>query len=87
MPDKDPVFQNADNKLIWQELRHIRDDIAKINGAVLNNTAHRITCEERWRTHEKDHDNIGRNNVIVSAISGITATVAAITGIHLKGGS
>ena len=83
MPTKDPTFQNADNKLIWQELKHIRDDIAKINGAVLDNTAHRLTCQERWRTHEKDHDKVGRDNVIASTISGIAAAVLSVAGIHI----
>ena len=83
MPDKDPVFQNADSKLIWQELKHIRGDLAKINGAVTDNTAHRITCEERWRTHEKDHAKVERDNVIASTISGVAAAILAFVGIHI----
>ena len=83
MPTKDPTFQNADNKLIWQELKHIREGINKLNGAVLSNTAHRLTCQERWRTHEKDHDKVERDNVIASTISGVAAALLSFAGIHI----
>jgi len=81
--EEEPRFVNADNKLIWQELRHIKELLPKLNGAVLMNTEHRHTSEERWRLHEKDHDVIGRNNIIASAISGVTATITSIFGGHV----
>jgi hypothetical protein len=83
MPTKDPTFQNVDNKLIWQELKHMNESLTKLNGAVAENTAHRTTCQERWRTHEKDHDKVGRDNVIASSISGIAAAILSFAGIHI----
>lgn len=82
MPDKEPTFENADNRLLWQELKHIRTALDKMNGAVVANTSHRISSEERWRLHEKEHDKVGRDNVVVSTISGVTAALVAFFGSH-----
>jgi hypothetical protein len=78
-----PEFANEDNALIWGELVHIRKALDKLNGAVIDNTDHRITCRERWRAHEKDHDNVKRDNVIGSSLAGAFAFIAAIARDHL----
>ena len=85
MPSQEPQFQNADNQLIWQELKHIREGLDKLNGQVAENTAHRTTCQERWRTHEKEHDKLGRDSSVKAIVSGVSAAVLSFLGIHLNG--
>jgi hypothetical protein len=80
-----PHFDNRDNALIWAELTHIKESNARIettlgtiNGKVTENTAYRLTAKERWRTHEKEHDNARRNGTIVSGVLSGGALVASI---------
>ena len=90
MADAAPEFINKDNALIWAELRYINESnariektLAKMNGRVQANTEYRLTGQERWRTHEKEHDAVGRNNVIGSGLGGAFAFVAAFISQHL----
>jgi hypothetical protein len=55
----------------------------EINGAVAKNTEYRQGATERWRLHEKEHGAVGRNNIVASTVSGITAALTAFFGSHV----
>lgn len=80
MPNKEPTFETADARILWQELSHIRKAVDKMNGAVSKNTDYRHTSQERWRLHEKEHDAVKKDNVVASIISGVFAALTAFFG-------